>query len=427
MGPWVSGLLLAGAALAPGASASRALAQEVRVVVCEKCHGNREFLMGKAATPEGEAELLVPASILRETAHEGLACVDCHADYGEGYPHRASIRAAPCATCHEEEGRDWAGSIHAANVAAAGDAASCVRCHTAHTVYSADDRRSPTHPLNVAALCGRCHADPEIIGTYFATPEAEQARVAVAQYFQTVHGSALTRAGLTVSATCNDCHGAHLVLPAESAQSTIHRTNVGATCGACHEGVLERYAASAHGIALASGARTAEGDPAPACTECHRSHEIVRTDQPQWYLGVIEECGECHDHVYETYFETYHGKASRLGSGLAARCADCHTAHEMLPPSDPGSSVHPANLVATCATCHPGANWKFVQYRPHGDHRDRERYPELFWSWLLMTTLLVGVFGFFGAHTFLWLIRLGIDRVRGRGAGRGGTFREQGP
>ena len=398
---------------------SGSFAQVPRVVVCEKCHGNREFLVGKAATPEGESALFVPASTLRETAHQGLACVDCHPEYGEQYPHRAAAVAVECGACHAAEASDWTGSAHAVAAAAAGDAATCVSCHSAHTVYSAEDRRSPTHALNVAALCGSCHADPRIVGTYFAAPDEGPARVAVEQYYQTVHGAAMTRAGLVVSATCNDCHGAHLVLPADSARSMLHPTNVDATCGACHTGVLEEFGTSAHGVALRTGGRTPEGEPAPSCTQCHRAHEIVRTDEPAWYLGVVEECGECHRHVYETYFETYHGKVTRLGSGLAARCADCHTAHRMLPASNLASTVHTVNLIETCGQCHANANRNFVQYRSHGDYRDRVRYPELFWSWLFMTTLLVGVFGFFGMHTVLWLVRLGVDRVRGGGSGHG--------
>jgi hypothetical protein len=122
----------------------------------------------------------------------------------------------------------------------------------------------------------------------------------------------------------------------------------------------------------------------------------------------VEECGECHEHLYETYFDTYHGKVTRLGSALAAKCSDCHTPHANLPPDDSASSVHPVNRVETCAECHAEASARFVQYLPHGDHGDRERYPVLYWTWLLMTSLLIGVFTFFGIHTVLWLVRASI-------------------
>jgi hypothetical protein len=175
-------------------------------------------------------------------------------------------------------------------------------------------------------------------------------------------------------------------------------------------GIVEVFDRSAHGKTLhASG-----GARAPVCTDCHTSHEIVEADEPVWFLGVVEECGACHEKLYEEYQETYHGKVSRLGSGLAAQCSECHTPHAMLPASDPESTVNPARLVDTCGQCHESANANFVQYITHGDHHDRHRNPKLFWPWLLMTLLLAGVFSFFGAHTVLWLVRVGIESRRRR-------------
>lgn len=375
-------------------------------VACEKCHGNRSFLGTDSA-------LFVPTTLLQDSRHAGLRCAQCHVGYDVGYPHQATSRVVPCETCHQAEGREWRASIHAANAATAGDAPTCVGCHGSHSVHGPADRRSPIHPLNVAALCGRCHADPRITGTYFATADKTRARTAVAHFYKTVHGNALTRAGLVVSATCNDCHRAHKVLPADSAASSVNRASIPQTCGACHVGVAEAYDSSAHGTAYRSGSVTTTGHRAPVCVDCHSAHEIVRADQPQWLLGVVSECGTCHERLYETYFETYHGKVTRLGFTLAATCSDCHTPHDMRPATDPRSSVYPENLVATCGRCHAAANLNFVRYEPHGDPRERTKYPLLFWTWLFMTLLLVGVMAFFLLHTFLWLTRLTLDRLRG--------------
>jgi nitrate/TMAO reductase-like tetraheme cytochrome c subunit len=396
-----------------GTAAPRALAQRPGAVQCDRCHADRQFLVGKTPNAAGDSALYVPGSILHETRHERVPCAGCHRGFDAGYPHPAQRRVAPCESCHEQAGRDWAASVHAANVGLQGDAPTCVTCHGNHVVYGAADRQSPTYPLNVAALCGRCHADPEIIGTYFATAGKERARTAVAHFFKTVHGTALTDDGLIVSATCNDCHQAHRILPADSAASSVHRAAIPRTCGTCHVGIVEAYDRSAHGAAARSDERSETGEGAPVCVDCHSAHEIVRADAPAWRLEVVEECGACHEHLYETYFDTYHGKVTRLGF-LAATCSDCHTPHDMRPLTDTLSSVHPANLVATCARCHPAANANFVAYRPHGDHRDRAKYPVLFWTWLLMTALMAGVFSFFGLHTALWLIRLALDRRKAR-------------
>ena len=392
-------------------------------VQCQKCHANREFLVGKASTVRGDSALFVPDSLLRDSRHAKLACADCHPGFEAGYPHNTTAIAVPCQQCHEKQGAEWAASIHAPNARTVGDAPTCVRCHGQHHVLGVDDPRSPTYALNVAKLCASCHNDPRIVGTYFQTARGAEARTAVAEYYKTVHGVAVTKAGLVVAATCNDCHGAHRILPRDSSQSTVNRANVAVTCGKCHAGVLATFDSSAHGQALAAGTRTKTGHHAPVCIDCHAGHRIVAANDSVWFRGVVSECGSCHERLYKTYFETYHGQVTELGFGLTAKCSDCHTAHAMLPPTDPRSSVNPANLVATCSRCHPGANARFVQYLPHGDPQDRARYPLLFWVWLFMTTLLVGVFSFFGLHTILWLLRLVLDRLRiGRPGVTGAEF-----
>jgi nitrate/TMAO reductase-like tetraheme cytochrome c subunit len=385
-----------------------ALAQTASVVACDKCHADRESVAGR------DEALFVPTEMLVGTAHGELACASCHPGFNDGYPHVATSLVVPCADCHEQAGVDWQASLHANGVRenGEGDTPTCLDCHGSHTVYGRDDSRSPIYAMNVATTCGSCHADPEIIGTYFTDPDDAQARTAVEQYHETVHGTALSQSGLAVSATCNDCHAGHKVLPADSAESSISRANLPETCGGCHVGIIDVYAESAHGIALADGSVNLEGHPAPVCVDCHSAHGIVRANEPNWFIDVVEECGACHERLYETYFDTYHGKVTRLGFGLTAKCSDCHTPHAMRSASDPASTVFPTNLVETCDRCHPGATSNFVKYRVHADPGDRHEYPLLFWTETSMKMLLAGVFTFFGLHTVLWLTRLAIDGAR---------------
>lgn len=400
--------------LATALAATRAPGQGSPVVTCSKCHSNRDFLQGKGG-PGRDSALYVTPAVLQSTAHQSLRCTDCHRGFDAGYPHTAATIVAPCQACHEREGEDWQASIHATNAETQGDAPTCVGCHGSHMVYRVSDPRSSIYPLNVAALCGRCHGDARIIGKYFAGPEKLQARIAAVQFPKSVHGAALTRDGLIVSATCPDCHRAHKILPADSPESSVNRATIPATCGTCHAGVSQVYDSSAHGHTYPVQPGIAEGHPRPVCIDCHTAHAIVRADRPQWQLGVVQECGSCHERLYETYFETYHGKVTQLGFSLAAKCSDCHTPHNMRAASDPRSSVFPVNLVATCAQCHPDANQNFVRYYPHGDPKERTRFPRLYWPWLFMTTLLVGVMGFFGIHTGLWLVRSALEHRRGAG------------
>ncbi|MFN8670147.1 MAG: hypothetical protein U0164_23385 [Gemmatimonadaceae bacterium] len=400
-------------------------------VQCEKCHADRQFLAGKAKGAKGDSVLFVPDTLLRDSRHQTLVCADCHAGYNDGYPHTKVPQVAlTCAHCHEDQGAAYDRSIHAPNFKKEGDAPTCASCHSAHRVLGADDPRSPTYPLNVAQLCGSCHNKKKILEAYFDKPADSTARTAVKDFRKSAHGLAMSKAGLTVSATCSDCHDAHRVLPADSAASTLNRRNVKNTCGACHAGMLATYDSSAHGQALAKGDTTETGNKAPVCVECHGGHKVVEADDPAWFAGVVQECGTCHKRLLETYFETYHGKASTLGYGIAAKCSDCHTAHAMLEAKDPKSSVHKDNLVETCGACHQGANANFVAYKPHGDPRDKDKNPELYWVWLFMTTLLVGVFSFFGIHSLLWFLRLlsvRKERAAGHRAGHAATLAAPAP
>jgi Class III cytochrome C family len=424
------------AALAPalllgeGTAAAQARPPAAQVVQCAKCHADHDFIAANARGPGQDTLLYVPPDVLEGTAHQGLACTDCHRGFEAGFPHTASQMVVPCATCHEQEGQDWSASIHAVNAVTVGDAPTCVSCHGSHRVLPKSNPQSPTYPLNVAGLCGRCHGDARIIGRYFVGAGSEQARIATTAFPESVHGIALTRDGLVVSATCSDCHTAHKILPADSAESSVSRANIPATCGTCHAGVLRVFNASAHGPDYPEQPGVTNPHPKPVCVDCHSAHEIAPADQPAWQLGTVQKCGSCHESLYETYFETYHGQIAELGFNLAAKCSDCHTAHNMRPATDPQSTVFAGNLVATCSQCHEGANANFVKYYAHGDPTQRTRYPLLYWPWLFMTLLLAGVMTFFGVHSVLWLTRRGIQAVGSRRSARassGGPEPHDGP
>ncbi|MEZ5064255.1 MAG: hypothetical protein R3B81_05940 [bacterium] len=380
-------------------------------VRCDRCHNDPEFLVGKGGSPEEDVRLLVPPSLFEDTVHAKLACSECHLQYDDAYPHQPVKVTKTCAQCHEEQGRDWNVSVHGLDASGRGETPDCMHCHGVHRVLGADHRESRIHPLNEAALCAECHADSRIIDTYFTSPADSTARTAVETYHKTVHGIAASKMGLIVTATCSDCHRAHRILPSEEPASSVNPANIPTTCGGCHTGVSELYDASAHGVALAEGKKNDEGHGAPVCTNCHSAHEIAPVNEP-WKAHVVEECGHCHERLYETYFETYHGKVTRLGGELTAKCSDCHTPHSNLPASDANSTVNARNLVATCSQCHPDASPKFVEYHPHGDHRDAKKFPEIYWSYTLMSGLLVGTLSFFGLHTVLWLGRGLAETVR---------------
>ncbi len=135
---------------------------------------------------------------------------------------------------------------------------------------------------------------------------------------------------------------------------------------------------------------------------------------PAWKLEVIRECGTCHEESLRTYRDGFHGQATALGFTRVAACSDCHTSHEILPRSDPRSTVAPTRLTHTCGRCHAGASANFVKYDPHADEHDKERSPAVHYTSSFMKVLLAGVFAFFGIHTALWFPREVSERRRRR-------------
>jgi hypothetical protein len=141
------------------------------------------------------------------------------------------------------------------------------------------------------------------------------------------------------------------------------------------------------------------------CSDCHTAHQIRRADEDGFKLDIMVKCGRCHGEIAKTYFDTYHGKVSRLGYTKTAKCYDCHGAHDILKVTDPRSHLSRANVVQTCQKCHASATRRFAGYLTHATHHDPKKYPFLFWTFWGMTSLLLGTFIVGGAHTLLWLPR----------------------
>ena len=392
---------------------------------CFNCHGQQHIAdldaaeragmvtgSQEATEPSGpRSELLIDAAMLQQGVHATLACVACHADAQE-LPHAATLKPAYCNdACHVDAGAAFRRSGHAqALVAGEPMAPTCASCHGAHDILPARDPRSRTFPLKVINLCADCHTKHHERG-----PEGQGAATYMSSYMESVHGRAVTQAGLIVAATCVDCHGYHEVLPQADPKSSVHRDHIPGTCGKCHVGINETYSASIHGQKLA------EGDArAPVCSDCHTAHAISQAATPYFVRDIVAECGKCHDQpqsdggrsLYDTYRMSYHGQVTRLGSNRAARCSDCHGAHDILPVDDPASRLHPDHRAATCRSCHPAANANFAQFMPHGDYTDGKRYPLLHGIWLYFVIVMSVTFGFFGVHSLLWISRSILHRIK---------------
>ena len=316
--------------------------------------------------------------------------------------HAAELKNSFCLDCHSDkslyttnsagkgislfvDANRLAASVHKTNT--------CVSCHSDVTIKHPDDNVA-VRPPN----CRKCHER-----------QSES-------YGASVHGLAMAR-GQKDAANCSDCHDGHTILPPTSPESPLHFSRLAETCGGCHEQEAKAVEESVHGKAVAAGHRDA-----PTCTDCHSEHRIEGLKGSSPLQISLEVCSKCHasermntkynlppDRV-KTFFDSYHGLAAQYGSTVAANCASCHGVHRILPSSDPRSTIHKSNLVATCGKCHPGATENFAQSKVHVDAAaaksgDGAGEKINWWVRRIYLVLIVGTIGFMLAHNALLFVK----------------------
>lgn len=372
---------------AAAAAAAKALTKQ-----CLKCHDD-----DKVTTEDGKS-VRVSAAEFRASGHKKVECGTCHVSdttqdhLKDGKERIGLVKPQVCQECHEDELKEVAESIHGKRQQGAKAIKDCTACHgSLHRVSKEGDPDSPLSPTNQIKTCGECHEEM------------------MANYEGSEHARALLKMGLTEAApSCSSCHGKHDVREKADPKAKTFKANIPATCGACHKTILSDFEGSAHGKALGDADKKA-----PVCSTCHESHAIRNPEAASTRHAVSDGCGDCHKDLTAAFKDSFHGKATSLNNRKAAACADCHTAHANLPKSDPASSIHPDNLAKTCGACHKNVNASFLSFDPHANPSDPKRNPWVYWIWLGMTSLLVGVFGFFGLHGLLWMQRALVGKLRG--------------
>jgi hypothetical protein len=388
-------LLLAAAAAGTAAQAA---------LQCQACHGELELLRQHVPSLAQARRMLVIQADLAASAHGDMGCTSCHTGFGR-FPHPEGTRTASCESCHEAATAEWRRGAHAGmdsdTPVEGAEAVGCVQCHTVHTVA---DRAALAEGPELVAMNERCTACHE---TQRLPPDDP-------------HRADPGNVG------CHSCHAPHEVRPPRDTVSWMAAHNQATVCGACHEAVAARWVTDVHGRALTAldpadyDGRYGPAGP-PTCSTCHGAHPVARAGERGFSVAAVERCIACHEHAGRTFFGSYHGKATALGSVIVASCVDCHGAHQIFPASDPRSMVAPENLVETCRACHEYARPAFVLYDSHPEPFNRERNPYIFYSFWFMNSLLIGTLTVFGLHTLFWWIRIIIDRRRGiiHGPGHG--------
>lgn len=339
---------------------------------CDPCHGNI-----------AETKNFASSIIFKHGYHQLVQCSACHSRF----PHRPEgterpsmkscfnchgLRHGPmgliatdeCSKCHLEprssdtkptfhnETPDWAGKGHVApsekslntQCMMCHDGPFCDDCHVAEDInwipatgYYYDSQEG----------CQSCHGSDTLVKTAGGVPKSFQ----VVGVMESAHQDQ----------TCQQCHVDFAYEDRES-PSKLWNVNAGLSCGSCkdHKDQNAAYEKSIHAEELEKGNMTSA-----TCGSCHGGHYIQRLDSAvassALHASAYRVCARCHKKEYLTYDDYYHGAAYKRGAPDAPACWECHGAHEVLPASDPESTVYAKNLGETCGQegCHRGSNEDF--------------------------------------------------------------------
>ena len=371
---------------------------------CLACHNDASLTKDENGK---QVSLQVDDAKFKASVHSGFTCTDCHSDI-KSVPHEGTPAKPKCATCHADQQTAYDRGVHAKAAAAGnGNVAKCQDCHgNVHEIRSFSDPKSKVARTNIPQTCGACH------GQKFVMASSGVSSAPFTSYQESVHGKAVA-AGSGTAAVCTDCHGEHDILGAGDPKSPIAKLNVPITCAKCHDSVEKEFAQSIHGQAIARG-----NWAAPVCTDCHGIHTIKAPSDPRSAVAsanVGNTCAACHASVklsaefgvpggrVSSYLSSYHGMASRVGSSTVANCASCHGIHNILPSSDPRSTINHANLAKTCGQCHPGANARFIAFKVHSDGAAKADVGSKIIAWIskFYIWMIVGVIGGMVLHNLI--------------------------
>lgn len=183
------------------------------------------------------------------------------------------------------------------------------------------------------AACLECHGDAsmtaDLEGGGSASLFVDAERLA-----GSVHGES----GLS----CTDCHAgmkpdhATGTLPARTRHELARKGSE--ACKGCHDDM------AAEGIHHAPIARGVDG--APACSECHSAHEVLRPKA--FRTHVPERCGTCHEEQAAVFRQSVHGRAVDTSDDVPV-CTDCHGVHKAAVVAPGAISLRTPDM---CGRCH---------------------------------------------------------------------------
>ena len=221
---------------------------------------------------------------------------------------------------------------------------------------------SLTLPTYGKSGCMVCHGDPNLVRikggrlvSFYISPEALKG---------TAHANIL----------CTACHTDFAYTLPHNAGANW-RAVAKSACQNCHKPEAETFSASVHGPGTPTDPKSPAAKYAkPLCGDCHPGHYIpLASKDPaaaaEIHASSLQMCGTCHPASWRNYDDYYHGVAYKQGALDAPACWQCHGTHDIQPTKDRRSKVNPNNLIATCGKCHKDATDAYVVYAPFIHHK----------------------------------------------------------
>ncbi|NOZ47583.1 MAG: hypothetical protein GXO79_12500 [Chlorobi bacterium] len=368
---------------------------------CFMCHEDHSLTKKR----DGKTvSLYMDVNSLQNSVHKNVACVDCHYDVSDGdFPHAEELQKVDCGKCHIDENSKYFRGVHGQALRNnASHTPTCKECHgKTHSILPPSNPNSLTYKMNIPILCGKCHREGAPVSRTYNITEHN----ILENYSQSIHGQGLFKQGLIVTATCNNCHGNHLILPHTNSLSTISVNNIAKTCMQCHARIE-----NVHKKIIKGELWEKKPGAIPACTDCHPPHKVnvqnivasiadkqclkchekddiyktehdkkvsLKVNRADIDLSVHKnincvkchsdvsaklkrpcetantvDCGNCHNEVSTLYYESGHGKAYFAKDTNAPYCTDCHGKHSIKAKDDDTGPIFRSEIPKLCGNCH---------------------------------------------------------------------------
>jgi len=369
---------------------------------CLTCHSDRtltKIRQGKIIS------LYVNNIALNKSVHSKVLCASCHKEASVSeFPHPENLKVVECGSCHKNAQYQFLTGIHGqAYKLHAPYAPDCKECHGTHDVLYSSSPFAKTYKMNIPILCGKCHKEGAPVARLYNITEKN----ILENYSEGIHGKGMFKSGLIVSATCNDCHGNHLILPHTSPNSSTSSNKIAATCMKCHARIEQ-----VHTKVIKRELWEKKAGSIPACSDCHPSHlakiqnnettisnqvclkcheksstfkmvnnkkvslkiensdlinsshkniacnkchsdaQVTNNGQRPCIKVKKVDCSNCHEQVSNLYINSGHGQAYFTKKSNAPYCTDCHGTHKIKGRYDESSLTNRGEIPKLCGKCH---------------------------------------------------------------------------